>query len=74
MSGGGLPSPGAGHEGHVGDGRLVLALADRRGQQLVGDDEVEEGLVRVALGVEGRPGASAIPYKRVAASWRHANP
>ena len=39
-----LALAGPGHEGDVGDGRLVAALADRLGEQLVGDDEIEEGL------------------------------
>ncbi len=55
--GGRLALARAGHEGHVGHRRLVAALADRGGEELVGDDEVEEGL----LSLEHR----LLTYKRV---------
>src|ERR1019366_10624438 len=47
----------AGHEGDIRDRRLVPALVDRGGEELVGDDEVEEGL----LSLEHR----LLTYKRV---------
>ena len=55
--GGRLALARAGHEGHVGHRRLVPALADRGGEELVGDHEVEEGL----LSLEHR----LLTYKRV---------
>ena len=58
--GGRLALARAGHEGHVGDGRLVPALADRGGEQLVGDHEIEQGL----FPLEHR----LFPHKRVAHS------